>query len=201
MANTRKATHDGHCQVCGSRQRLPQGTLAKHGYTTRWGFFTGTCYGSEQLPFEQDKSLVERAIADAEAQKANIERQATELRDTEHQINSGTTAWVHEYVSGAGRVRGGYEWRQVEISVTEREINGHKYTDYTYVKKDGQPYILNRIAGFPYGATFKGVILWLNASRANHLDRQAQQVARYISWQRDRIHDWKPTDLLPRDAK
>jgi len=59
MTTKRAATHDGHCQVCGSRQRLPQGKLAKHGYTHAVGFFSGTCYGSEALPFEQDKSLVD----------------------------------------------------------------------------------------------------------------------------------------------
>ena len=40
-----KATHDGECQLCGRMQKLPDGRLAKHGYTTRWGFFQGVCPG------------------------------------------------------------------------------------------------------------------------------------------------------------
>lgn len=57
-----KATHRGTCQACGRVQCLPSNLLAKHGYTVDWGFFNGTCCGSDRLPLEQDKTLTENII-------------------------------------------------------------------------------------------------------------------------------------------
>jgi len=54
-----KSTHQAHCQVCGRIQAvmLPSGLLAKHGYTVTFGFFQGTCAGSDHLPLEQERVL------------------------------------------------------------------------------------------------------------------------------------------------
>ena len=54
----RKATHKGKCQICGRFQKLPNGKLAKHGYTVDPGgplgdMFLAICPGSNQLPLEQ----------------------------------------------------------------------------------------------------------------------------------------------------
>jgi len=54
----RKATHDGSCQICGSRQRLPAGHLAQHGYTVDFNTFNGVCGGSRERPFEQDRAAL-----------------------------------------------------------------------------------------------------------------------------------------------
>ena len=48
-----KATHTGTCQACGRTQvQRATGHIAKHGYTTTWGFFNGTCSGSEHGALE-----------------------------------------------------------------------------------------------------------------------------------------------------
>ena len=60
-----KATHRGHCQICGAQQKLPGGRLAKHGYSVEWNSFQGVCSGAGYLPFEQDISLIEAAIKHA----------------------------------------------------------------------------------------------------------------------------------------
>ena len=59
------ATHTGICQLCGKRHMLPGGKLAKHGYTVDYGYFNGTCRGSDELPFEQSKDVAEKALAGA----------------------------------------------------------------------------------------------------------------------------------------
>lgn len=61
-----KATNNGICQVCGREQAVhPQTSfLAKHGYTVEWGYFEGTCPGSNFLPIQLD-----RTIADEELEK------------------------------------------------------------------------------------------------------------------------------------
>lgn len=48
------ATHNGTCQACGRQHAVnpKTGNLAKHGYTVDWGFFNGTCSGSDRAPLE-----------------------------------------------------------------------------------------------------------------------------------------------------
>lgn len=49
-----KATHNGTCQACGRSQAYTTGGVAKHGYTTESGYFSGTCSGSDRAPLELD---------------------------------------------------------------------------------------------------------------------------------------------------
>ena len=48
MKNTH--THRGHCQLCGRVQAIDSasGITAKHGYTVEFGYFSGTCPGSDK---------------------------------------------------------------------------------------------------------------------------------------------------------
>lgn len=54
-----ETTFTGICQACGRRQAIHvhTGLIAKHGYTTDWGFFNGTCGGSDHLPLELDTAV------------------------------------------------------------------------------------------------------------------------------------------------
>ena len=76
---TTASTHTGICQACGRRQavHVKTGLIAKHGYTTEYGFFNGTCGGSDALPLELDTTVnvatVEALIAFAAKQEAQAE--------------------------------------------------------------------------------------------------------------------------------
>ena len=56
-----KAKHFGTCQVCGRKQAY-DGSMAKHGYVVDYGFFSGTCNGSDRKALEEDKTLTEETI-------------------------------------------------------------------------------------------------------------------------------------------
>lgn len=62
---TNKSTHTGICQACGRRQavHVKSGLIAKHGYTTEYGFFNGTCGGSDELPLELDTKVNIKIVA------------------------------------------------------------------------------------------------------------------------------------------
>lgn len=62
---TNASTHTGICQACGRRQavHVKTGLLAKHGYTTEYGFFNGTCGGSDHLPLELDTAVNVATVA------------------------------------------------------------------------------------------------------------------------------------------
>ena len=59
------STHTGTCQACGRRQavHINTGLIAKHGYTTEYGFFNGTCGGSDELPLELDTAVNVATVA------------------------------------------------------------------------------------------------------------------------------------------
>ena len=62
---TTASTHTGICQACGRRQavHVKTGMIAKHGYTTEYGFFNGTCGGSDALPLELDTTVNVATVA------------------------------------------------------------------------------------------------------------------------------------------
>jgi len=62
---TTASTHTGTCQACGRRQavHVKTGMIAKHGYTTEYGFFNGTCGGSDHLPLELDTKVNVATVA------------------------------------------------------------------------------------------------------------------------------------------
>ena len=62
---TTASTHTGICQACGRRQavHVKTGLIAKHGYTTEYGFFNGTCGGSDALPLELDTTVNVATVA------------------------------------------------------------------------------------------------------------------------------------------
>ena len=63
MKNTH--THKGHCQSCGRVQAVStdDNSLAKHGYDVQFGFFNGTCSGSDKEPLEVSKRFSEVTIS------------------------------------------------------------------------------------------------------------------------------------------
>ena len=183
-----KATHRGRCQACDSKQKLPAGVLALHGYTTRWGFFSGTCPGSGHMPFEQSTDLIARCIADArrEADTLRAEADAAEAnRDPEK-------VWVRAYYSGAGRGDSGYRWTQTRL--TPDPVHGVVYRH----PGDARPARSERMACFP-GHGIAAAVRSCAIDRAVYLRKEAARRDDYADWQAARIADWKPAELTPVD--
>lgn len=67
---TKQATHNGTCQVCGREQALPEGVLAKHGYTVEHHFFEGVCPGAACLPLELNRNVADRVAGSLMQQAA-----------------------------------------------------------------------------------------------------------------------------------
>lgn len=182
MANKNKATHYGECQVCGHTQKLPGQTLAKHGYTKRWGFFSGTCTGSHGNPLETHHDLIDKSIQDAQATVARLEALAAEAL----QPITGSLVWVNVYVPATWEHRKSYKvWRQVEL------IDGRYYADENgHQTRNGV-----KVSGLGYYGD--NPAQQSHTARANDLSRQAAQVQEYIAWQTKRLATWAPKDLRP----
>ena len=186
----RKATHLGHCQVCGCQQKLPGGVLSKHGYTTKWGFFAGTCTGSGSLPIELSKDLLDGAVAYAENRIKVLTHEANAVR------NELSYCWVHEYREARSRHESsGYFWRMLQISEIQPDSIGRP----SYLNSRGRAC---ELGGYDWElvATHGRLIaniLECNKRRAEALMREVAQVEQYREWQKERIAKWAPAELQP----
>ena len=199
MNRNHRATHSGTCQICGARQLLPGGLLSLHGYTVRWGFFSGTCPGSKHLPFEQSTDRIAEAVKDAQITRTALEDKAQELTTLRPDV---TRAYVHLYrKSDDRRRRSGYEWHQVELRRVEVP-----YRDGTgfYVKYEYDNPITEKVGAlelYDSKPTLAETVLVLNTRRADGVERpHIKQLTRYIAWQEERIATWTPQPLIERKA-
>lgn len=173
-----KATHFGTCQICGHRQKLPNGRLSRHGYTKRWGFFYGTCPGAGYLPFEQSTGRIEAAIASALFQATALDARAATIRAGEDGV------WFNYYESYRNSSRKpGYYWTRGRIDEAGN-----------WVSDDGK-YSANKLQN-----SIHNVPKWIadtNGRYARSLEANAAQLRDYADWQNERVASWKPADLIP----
>jgi hypothetical protein len=202
---SKKATHRGTCQVCGCIQKLPGGFLSLHGYTVNWGFFSGVCHGAGFLPFEQDKGLVEGAIARALEQEREIKAKQARLREP---VAQGTTKTFVNVFFGSTRLGPDYRWKEVELYAKENvnragEADEYRWTTYHYPAPEGTE---KRGHGDPeryrqvgdYGTkSIEEAVAGCNEAYAKSMDKPLEQITQYVAWQRKRIKDWKVQPLLP----
>lgn len=198
-----KATHKGHCQICGRQQLLPNGKLSNHGYTVHkphgsYGFFIGTCRGAKQLPFEQDITLVIESIEWAERMAARHEELAAETRTQTDKV------WVHEYTSGRNYgEHSRYEWR--ELPLNEVTVNfGLNWTGRDGKSRKAECYGVFADADISYeewkadtALQLRTYVKHLNEQKAKQYDREAKDFRSYKADQERRIKNWKPTELEP----
>lgn len=184
-----KATHKGTCQWCGNVQKLPNGRLAKHGYTTRWNFFEGVCRGAEELPYEQSCELVKQSIKGAKEHKQSLLDEATKLR----QPATEPKAWIHEYVSCHDRRRGEPSYRWVYTDIFRHEFTG-RGSQWAYTNHKGQPTLLE-VYGVHSDDPLE-IATHFNRIRVGNLGLTIKQVDDYIATQQRRVDTWQPQELI-----
>lgn len=208
--NKNKATHDGTCQICGHFQKLPNGLLAKHGYTKQWGFFSGTCTGSDGKPFEQSTDLIEAAIARAEADLAETCKRSEALKNGE--LREDGKAYHHVYRVATSRYdRGGYRWELVGLEMTSKTYDEGTPDEWTmhsfrYVAENpntlgagGRHCEIQNGYGDDRAKSIDEMRVKMNTRYAKaELDSRADMLRNYIKWQRERIANWKPMPLKER---
>lgn len=207
--SSRKATHQGECQICGSTQMLPGGVLSKHGYTVQWGFFSGVCNGAGHLPFEQSKDAIAGVIASVEATIKLVEAEIAELENKDSEINGKDEAWRHCYDSYIG-----YTWRKVKLVEFERRNiyandPGHEPAWYCYIKtldttkdRPDRPAKPDRLDVYDIRPeSVRDFAHYLNGGYAKHLRGQNASRRQWITWQQNRLANWAPKPLKERGAK
>ena len=177
------ATHFGTCQICGRAQKLPGGKLSKHGYTVQWGFFSGTCPGSDHLPFELSIDLIERF-------RNNAAEAAVEFRAeaAAHLAGEGDVVMARDLKSPRGERYSRIE--SVTLSLVTHTVNDYSYKTVVGHWADGSECGTNF-----YSKNVRETEQKLRATEAARLIKQAAQREEYVEWQDARVKGWKPSSL------
>ena len=178
------ATHRGTCQVCGHVQKLPGGELSRHGYTKRWGFFSGTCPGSGWRPFEVAHDRIRGAITDTQQAIGRLEAESAALMAAPIESPAASAPFLRYNAFARGRV-------ETSVAVYEDPRDGGRGVRLVF--PDGK---------VEYGIThgFRNVEVTVTKLREERRARIAQAIAQraeYIAWQEQRIREWAPGELQP----
>ena len=178
-----KATHSGSCQICGRVQKLPGNVLSLHGYTTRWGFFEGTCPGSKHSPFETSCALI-KTYRDNAVVNAAMSRELAAA-----------------HLQGEGRLEAEQRVKEGRYGVT-RILRAVTLSPVETVYQSGWVGHSSLLT-FPDGSTesdrdtVEGKAKSLHASSARRASQRAAQLEEYAAWQTERLQNWKPGTLIP----
>lgn len=200
----RKATHTGECQSCGSRQMLPGGVLAKHGYTTKWGFFSGVCAGSGHGPFETHTDRIAGQVAAVEREVAATAAEVAALKDEASEANNGSSAWVSRYSAYLG-----YHWVRADIEVSCFTIpaSGSEPERNVYSAKsrvaDGKS---EKITNYDFGSSSRSDLrYWVHYCNSTYAERHLLKLNAsrrdWLKWQAGRLAGWKQRPLADRQGK
>lgn len=190
-----KATHKGECQICGSQQKLPNGELSKHGYTTRFGFFEGVCAGAHNLPFEVSKDKIQGVVDSVAARIPLVRAEIVELETTDEYV------WLRVYANHT------YTWTKVEKDEVEitggvHKNGGHIWFTVKYIYKDRNSFSGKMVTkemdvgGHGYPKTLEEAFIGSNAYYIKHLQGKIAQMEQYITWQNERMMNWAPKELV-----
>ena len=190
----KKSEFFGTCQVCGREQKLPNGILSTHGYTVEWNMFTGECFGSKELPFEQSTDLIQRAVLTASVKRGSLAKHQDCLALPPKEPYGTVKSYLTReevrkkdghFING----RAGYRW--ITGRIERREP--HKMGMYFVVidEKDGMEH---RIHG-GFMETPLSVVEYFNKEYSRVLQNRIDQLDKYVLWQTERIKNWHPKEL------
>lgn len=104
-------------------------TLAKHGYTVEFGYFNGTCRGSDRQPVQTDRTITDATIESLGRYAAECDESAARLRDgaispgrirTGDKLNRTTYKYEATYIAFADGTLA-QQVRAVEMAVAGAE--------------------------------------------------------------------------------
>ena len=183
-----KATHKGTCQVCGRVQAInaKTGMLAKHGYTVEWGWFEGTCRGSDHLPFEKSCELVKKSIVWAEERLVALANMIEETKAWT--VDSEIKAQV--YLGYNEARKGGYY--VVNAKIIKKETWRNWGLEFTFGGREFRKEIKETMTG----ATAERLLAAHIERHVARLERQVREVNHYKEVQQNRVNTWVEADLM-----
>ena len=211
-------THTGTCQICERRQavNVKTGRIAKHGYTVDWGFFSGTCPGSDHLPYEKSCDLIPAVIVSLNGRVEDLKagRAKTEAVESPRggfefrRYVRNPRTWRHGYESHevTGRFEDysrpsqhdDYTFQEVRF-VADKPVkfsDGNEYSETTTQDWTGKERNEVRING-RYGMKAADYAAAWKASELAQYDNLIDQTIKFREHLERRVAEWKLRDLKP----
>lgn len=187
---------------------LPNGVLSKHGYTVQWGFFQGICPGSGRLPFEQSTDAIADAIANVKRQIVCTKASIAQVEDLSNPINDGSNVWVRIYTDAYRWVKAKLHDFSVDSVTYSRPHAKCSFTTLESFYKRGygrnaneQAPITEKVEAYDAAWEMPTLQHWarfLNRKMAAQWASEVKQREGWVSWQNERVKNWKPEALTPR---
>ena len=182
-----KAIYNGTCQICGRTHKVrSNGLLAKHGYqVSDFGFFAGTCFGSDHQPLEISCNVIADAIRMYQATAESMMQDMILLSNqpTEPKAFVSCSSWV-------SRSRQVHTWKQCTLIYTDGNQITQQYADGR-TDKYGP-----RVAQ-PTEQALLDHAFDLNKRRVVDLKKERAAVKHMVAALEDRIANWAPKALMP----
>lgn len=186
-----KATHKGECQFCEKVQKLPNGRIAKHGYTVVDSVFANTCLGSELLPYNQSRKEITTQLIPA------VQNIVTKLQTRIKDIETETRFCYDKIYYPEIRV---YCWTKGEI--LERANAG----DTSWTGKQFEFLVDDKFKPVPYHVlyhvlfdmefpTVETVVRYFNQKYIKHLQAQLAECERTLIRFQNRVETWEEKPL------
>lgn len=216
MTTNRKHTHTAHCQLCDREQaaNVKSANLAKHGYTKRWGFFSGTCPGSGHQPYEYSADLIPARLVAADESIYAFKQAILEERRI---AKANPTRGYLRIVTGFSG-RGGYDRVATTVVGTfhgePRDSTDPYSRDVVSFRLDEPQTIRNRKGdeitlsvvdsgtlyrehGFYSVHTAADYAAQTVAAKVDGFKREIKQIETYREWLDARLSSWKRDELTP----
>jgi hypothetical protein len=185
----------GTCQICGRPQKLPSDKLAKHGYKVAgYGFFVGTCPGSDHLPYERSCDLLPPMIT---TQKTIVTCLKARL-ETEFPVITDLTTMVQADLPFVNLVNPRYKGQttslrvlaKVEVAYTNAEGTYKTYRLVPVESVDATRYVFKT-----YDTYESKPLELLNRAQdilRDEVQNEMENRQHWIDWATDRVAKWVP---------
>lgn len=183
----RKATHKGHCQICGRMHKVnvKTGRLANHGYTKAMGFFSGSCFGAEELPLEKSRNRILEAVRDAESQVERLLKNIAELDDPNNR-----TVFVDIRVPKKGYAR-------CKATLVKRDGIYYAVAEQNTPHREKYPEGQEVDRWLQSGKDWHEMTQVLNRSYVANVQSHIHQINDHVRVLERRHETWKPRELTP----
>ena len=172
----KKATHNGHCQICEGLHKLPGEKLAKHGYRVQWGVFNGICPGTGNEPYELSCQLIKEIVPILDREINDLKAYIAGLLNKE-----GVVGWVLLYGRLSPCDKHSYYYSEVEI---EKDPDFRRWGH----KVDG---VLKFNQSLPCGNSCEEIAKALNRTYADQvLVKHLSEIECFNRRCQKRINDW-----------
>jgi hypothetical protein len=188
--SNRKATHTGHCQICGREHKINvnNGRIANHGYSIELGFFMGSCFGSGGLPIEISSDLIKQGISENNDFINDSNKLIKQLTNSQNRTVYIGETFNRTHVYGKGQLS------QVgdDFIITFPEYSNHNYKYPTGKKVD---LLFEGLHGKDIGI----ISTSLNQEYVNRIGRQIVAATDHGEFMQSRLDSWKPGKLTAID--